>query len=173
MRSAHLWSLPPILQVSRSRTPSFPPPSLACGQELLSEMPAPGNRSFFPESEGGDGLFIFFRGTSGMHSCLCGRLPIIKEEWITCYAQTLYLQRSATLMKQTLAAPLLPPFYFLIFFSLKILELDWNWKSWCYMHYVMLKPHFCFRVMEVSGVFPNVCGTWGAISWPTTLTYPE
>lgn len=85
-----------ILQIKNS---NIPPHSLASGQATLSEIPARGNRSFFPESERGDGLFISFQGPCRMQSCLCGRLPVIKEEWITGYAQTLSLQRSAKLMK--------------------------------------------------------------------------
>lgn len=47
-----------ILQI---KNPNFPPQSLASGQAVLPEIPAPGNRSFFPVSEEMDRLFPSFR----------------------------------------------------------------------------------------------------------------
>lgn len=150
MRNASLWSLPTILQFFRTRTPTFLSISGHLPRQRCPRYPAPGKRSFFLESERRDGLFPSLRDCR-IHSCPCGRLPIIKEELMTCYApDPLPMELFSVNEVNTSCFSPSFTFYFPAFFSLEILALDWNWKS---LSYAFL---CCFRVMETS-LFPQVC----------------
>ena len=83
VRNASLWNLPSILQFFQTRTKT----SLTISWHLIKllEVPSSWQQIVLSWVRREDGLFPSIRDCR-MHSCPCGRLPIMKEELITCYA---------------------------------------------------------------------------------------
>lgn len=141
VRNASLWNLPSILQFFQTRTKT----SLTISWHLIKllEVPSSWQQIVLSWVRREDGLLPSLRDCR-MRSCPRGRLPIMKEELITCYAPE-SLPAVLFWVKHELLLSLIPTLLPCLF-SLG------NFRTGLKLEIIFLcfPILFCFRIMEMS-----------------------
>ena len=138
MRNASLWNPPQHPAVLPDKNPGFPYHFLALDQAAWGT-----------QLRREDGLFPSLRDWR-MHSCACGRLPIMKEELITCLTPESLLSELFWVKHKLLLS--LRPSLLPCLFSFG------NFRMGLTLEIIFLcfPILFCFRIMEMS-LFPKLC----------------